>query len=77
MIQLTITAERAEQLIADGAQTVADPLGIGPAFVFTGPGLSLAGLAYGGALPSSFVDPYDMSEWDIAILRPQPEGQPA
>lgn len=73
MIQLDITPERAEQLIADGAQTIADPLGTGPAFVFTGPGLSLAQLAYSGALPSTFIDATDMSEWDIAILRIRPE----
>lgn len=76
MIQLDITAERAEQLIADGAQTIADPLGTGPAFVFTGPGMSLALIAYTAALPSEGMRIDDMSEWDIAILRPRLEGRP-
>lgn len=75
MIQLDITAERAEQLIADGAQTVADPLSTGPAFVFNCSGLSLAQLVYSGALPSTFIDLWDTSEWDIAILRVLPEGR--
>lgn len=70
MIQLTISTERAQQLIEDGAQTIADPLGSGQAFVFTGPGLSLARLVYGGASPSYYLsDATDDSEWDIAILR--------
>lgn len=75
MIQVDITEERAQQLVQNGAQTIADPLGNGPAFVFTGPGLSLARLVYGGAVASCFIDATDMSEWDIAILRVRPEGR--
>lgn len=75
MIQLDITKERAMQLIESGAQTITDPLGTGPAFVFTGPGLSLAEIAYTDALPATALRPTDMSEWDIAILRVRPEGR--
>lgn len=76
MIQLDITKERADELYSAGARMVADPLSISQAFIFTGPGLSLSRLVYGDARPSNFIALDDMSEWDIAILRVQPEGQP-
>jgi hypothetical protein len=74
MIQLDITEERADELYSAGARTVTDPLSIGPAFIFTGPGLSLARLVYGDARPSNFIALDDMSVWDIAILRIQKGG---
>lgn len=70
MIEVTITRERAAELVADGAQPIT--WHGSSAFMFTGPGMRVAEIAYGVALPSDRVDPTDQSMWDIAILTPEP-----
>lgn len=76
MIEVTITKTRAESLFASGIRTVQDPrLGTGEVFVFTGPGVTLAKVAYGGLQPEEAFDPTDTSSWDIAILRIEQDQQ--
>ncbi|AUV60837.1 hypothetical protein I5J35_gp59 [Mycobacterium phage Rem711] len=69
MIDVEISQERAEQLIAAGYQTVL-PAALGErVFMFTGPGLALAKLAYTDALPADVIDVTAQEPWDIATLR--------
>ena len=70
MIDVEIPVERAEQLLRCGMKTVKSPCGpSGLVFFFTGPGMSLARLAYGGVVDRNWLDFTDQSQWDIAILR--------
>jgi|GEM_PF-5785992 hypothetical protein len=76
MIEEFITKKRADQLIADGQQTVPDPLrAASAAFVLAGPGLALAEIAYTDSLPSEALSNLnDGSLWTLAILRIEPDG---
>jgi hypothetical protein len=69
MIEVKITHERALELISDGAQMIT--YGGRLAFIFTGPGVQVAEIAYGIKLPSDKGDLTDQSPWDIAILTPE------
>lgn len=74
MIDVDITAQRADELKATGYQRIPAPAGRpGLAFVLTGPGTYLAKLAYADSIDDELpaIDPFDMSRWDIAILRPE------
>ena len=70
MIEVTITRERAAELVNDGAQPI--NWHGNAVFMFTGPGMRVAEIAYGVALPSDSYDLTDQSMWDIAILTPEP-----
>lgn len=71
MIDLDISEDRAAELGAAGFRPVSlGPFRRGYGFTFTGPGLSLAKLAYGsGPVEKDWLDFTDQSKWDIAILR--------
>ncbi|AHJ86338.1 hypothetical protein 32HC_60 [Mycobacterium phage 32HC] len=71
MIDVEISKERAEQLIAAGCRPV-QPFGLNISevvFMFTGPGLAMAKLAYTDALPADVIDVTAQEPWDIATLR--------
>lgn len=79
MIEVGISQARADELLRDGVRAVMDPRGTHrrePVFMFTGPGMYLAEIAYGEALPSDTRALYDGSLWDVAILyvEQKPDG---
>jgi hypothetical protein len=74
MIEVHISEERIQQLLDAGVTTVVSPLGKPePVFMFSGPGLSIARLAYTDELPQLAYSATDQSLWDVAILRPEPK----
>ncbi|MBU8834422.1 hypothetical protein [Mycolicibacterium goodii] len=76
MIDVEISKERAEQLIAAGCQTVQALTHNEPVFMFTGPGLALAKIAYTDVLPADAIDVTAQEPWDIATLRVE-QSKPA
>lgn len=69
MIEVEIPVEQAKRLCANGFQQVPIHFGNrGIGFFFSGPGLSLARLAYDGYAETDWLDLTDQSRWDVAIL---------
>lgn len=78
MIDVTITPERAQALLDSGARMIIGPYGEPePMFMFTGPGLLMARLAYDDTeLPTTldWQGPDGQSLWDVAVLRLEHTG---